>query len=133
MQAVTAYLAALVVFGAVDAVWLAVMSNMLYRPTLRDILLTDLRLIPALAFYLSFPAGIVWFAALPGLRAGAIGPAAIHGLFLGALCYATYDLTNYATLRNWTLQLTVVDILYGAVATMASASIATYAARTLAG
>jgi uncharacterized membrane protein len=133
MQAVTAYLASLVVFGAVDAIWLAVTGPALYRPTLRDILLTDLRLVPAVIFYLSFPAGIVVFAALPGLRTGTITPAALHGLLFGALCYATYDLTNYATLRNWTLQLTVIDIVYGAVATMLAASVAAYAARALAG
>jgi len=132
MQLLAAYVAALIVFVMIDAVWLSVMGNMLYRPILGDILLPTLRLAPALVFYAVFPIGIVALAAMPGLKLGSLGSAAVSGLLLGAIAYGTYDLTNYATLRNWNLQLTVLDIVYGAVATGAAAVAATYASRMVA-
>jgi len=73
----------------------------------------------------------VAFAAMPALRAGAVGTALLWGLLFGAIAYATYDLTNYATLRNWTLQLTLVDIVYGALASAIAAAAATLAGRLL--
>ena len=116
MLFLSAYIVALLVFGAIDAVWLTVMGAILYKPTLGDILLTTLRIPPAIAFYAIFPAGIVYFAVLPALKADSLSTALVNGLLLGALAYATYDLTNFATLRNWTLQITVLDIFWGAFA-----------------
>ena len=69
MTYVIAYVAVLIVFGTIDAVWLTTMGAILYRPALGDILAQSLRVVPAIAFYLSFPIGIVVFAVLPGLRA----------------------------------------------------------------
>jgi uncharacterized membrane protein len=128
MQIAAAYITSLVIFVVVDGIWLSVMGNLLYRPTLGDILVTNLRIAPALVFYAVFPVGIVAFGVLPALKAGSTSTAAGYGLLFGALAYATYDLTNYATLRNWNLQLTVLDIVYGAIATAAAAVAATYAA-----
>ena len=113
---VVAYFAALVPFGVIDAIWLSLMGPALYKPTLGDVLLPEIRLGPAIAFYLIFPIGLVVFAVLPGLRSGSILTALALGMLFGAMAYATYDLTNFATLRNWTLQLTVLDIAYGAIA-----------------
>jgi uncharacterized membrane protein len=129
MQLVIAYVTALIVFILVDATWLSVMGNLLYRPILGDILLLSLRIAPAVVFYAVFPVGIVVFAAMPALKSGGIGGAIGCGLLFGAIAYGTYDLTNYATLRNWNLQLTVLDILYGAIATAAAAVAATLAVR----
>src|SRR6202035_2361672 len=123
MTYVVAYVAVLIVFGTIDAVWLTTMGALLYRPALGDILAQNLRVVPAIAFYLSFPIGIVVFAVLPGLRAQSPLTAATLALLFGALAYATYDLTNYATLRNWTLQITVVDIGYGALASSIAATV----------
>jgi uncharacterized membrane protein len=115
------YLATLVVFGLLDGLWLWTMSGRIYRPVLGDILLADLRVAPAIAFYLAYPAGLTLLAVVPALRAGDWSTALINGAMLGALAYGTYDLTNYATLRNWTLEITVIDIAYGtAVAAVAS-------------
>jgi uncharacterized membrane protein len=127
-----AYLAVLIVFGTIDAVWLTTMGALLYRPALGDILLQNLRVAPAIAFYLIFPIGIVVFAVLPGLRAQSPTTAAALALLFGALAYATYDLTNYATLRNWTLQITVLDIGYGALASSIAATAAYFAVRLIA-
>ena len=76
-------------------------------------------------FYLSYPIGLVYFAVTPGFVPHAVN-ALIPALLFGALAYATYDLTNYATLRHWTLQITVLDVIYGALAS-AAAAIAAYA------
>jgi uncharacterized membrane protein len=65
-----AYFAALVPFGVIDAIWLSLMGPALYKPTLGDVLLPEIRLGPAIAFYLIFPIGLVVFAVLPGLRSG---------------------------------------------------------------
>jgi uncharacterized membrane protein len=131
MTYVIAYIAVLIVFGTIDAVWLTTMGAILYRPALGDILAQSLRVVPAITFYLSFPIGIVVFAVLPGLRAQSPVTAASLALLFGALAYATYDLTNYATLRNWTLQITVVDIAYGALASSIAATVAFFAVRAL--
>lgn len=116
MAYVAGYITALIAFGAVDAIWLRVMGPALYRPTLGDILLTDLRIAPAVMFYAIYPVGLLVFAVTPGLKSGSAASAAGLGLLFGAIAYATYDLTNFATLRNWTLQITVLDIAYGAAA-----------------
>ena len=132
MQLLAAYAASLIVFALIDAAWLSTMGGALYRPVLGDILLPSLRLGPAASFYAMFPVGILVFAVMPALKSGAIGTALIYSALFGAIAYGTYDLTNYATLRNWNLQITVIDILYGAVASAIAAAAATLAARTVA-
>src|ERR1700730_13390646 len=131
MTYVIAYVAVLIVFGTIDAVWLTTLGAILYRPALGDILAQSLRVVSAIAFCLTSPIGIVVFAVLPGLRAQSAMLAATLALLFGALAYATYDLTNYATLRNWTLQITVVDIGYGALASSIAATAGYYAVRIL--
>jgi uncharacterized membrane protein len=132
MQIAAGYVTALVVFVVIDAAWLSVMGNLLYRPTLGDILLPTLRVAPAIVFYAAFPVGILVFAVMPALKADAITTAVPYGLLFGALAYATYDLTNYATLRNWNLPITLLDLTYGAIATAAAAAAATLVARMVA-
>jgi len=129
MQIAAGYMTALVVFVVVDAAWLSVMGNLLYRPTLGDILVPTLRVAPAIVFYAVFPVGILVFAVMPALKADTVSTAVLYGLRFGALAYATYDLTNYATLRNWNLLITMLDLAYGAVATAAAAAAATVIAR----
>src|SRR5580704_11031206 len=131
MTSVIAYVAVLIVFGTIDAVWLTSMGALLYRPALGDILAQNLRVAPTVAFYLFYPIGVVVFAVLPGLRTQSPLAAAALALLFGALAYATYDLTNYATLRNWTLQITVIDIGYGALASSIAATAAFFAVRVL--
>jgi uncharacterized membrane protein len=132
MSYAIAYVAVLIVFGAIDAVWLSTMGPLLYRPALGDILAQSLRIAPAIAFYLMYPIGVVVFAVSPALRTQTPFTAAMLALLFGALAYATYDLTNYATLRNWTLQITVLDIGYGALASSIAASAAYFAVRAIA-
>ena len=131
MPYLAAYITALIVFGATDALWLSFMGPAIYRPVLADILAPSLRLAPAIAFYLAFPVGIVVFGVLPGMRSGALTSAFAFAVLFGALAYATYDLTNYATLRVWTLQITLLDIGYGALASGVAAALACLAARVV--
>ena len=120
------YLATLVVFVLCDMVWLGTMASRVYKPTLGDIMLTDVNLPPAIAFYLIYPVGLVVFAVLPALKpdGAAVSQAAIYGALFGLFTYLTYDLTNQATLRNWTLQLTLLDITWGTVLGAISATAA---------
>lgn len=128
-----AYLSILLPFGLLDAVWLSLMGPRLYKPTLGDILLTNLNVPAAVAFYLIYPIGILVFAVLPALKAGSVAPALLYAALFGALAYATYDLTNQATLRNWTLQLTLADIAWGAIASGAAGAASYYVTRTVGG
>ena len=133
MTYIVAYLASLIVFGALDAIWLTTMSSRLYRPALGEILLDNLRIAPALAFYFLYPIGLVAFAVMPAVRIGSAGTALAYGALFGLLAYATYDLTNYATLRNWTLQITVIDLAYGTVVAGLTSVAAYHAVRWFAG
>lgn len=130
---VVAYIAALIVFGILDAIWLSTMASRLYRPALGDTMLDKLRVAPALVFYLLYPVGIVIFAAMPAVQGASAGIALSYGALFGLLAYATYDLTNYATLRKWTLKLAVIDLVYGSVASSLMALSAYQAVRWFVG
>ena len=127
MTWIVAAITAALVFGALDAVWLSWAGPNFYRPRLGDILADSFRMMPALVFYAAYIAAIVWFAVRPGLSLG-IGAAALNGALLGAICYATYDLTNQATMRTWSTTVTVADIAWGAFATAVAAAAASFAA-----
>ena len=109
------YVVALFTFVAADMVWLGLMAPRFYKPAMGDIALSGFNLPPAIVFYLIYPIGLLIFAIYPALRSGLPTNALVYGAMFGFFTYATYDLTNYATLRNWTLQLTAVDIGWGAV------------------
>jgi uncharacterized membrane protein len=109
------YLVALSTFVAADMVWLGAMAPRFYRPTLGDIAVSGVNLPPAIVFYAIYPIGVLIFAVGPALRSGSLMTAAVYGALFGFFTYATYDLTNYATLRNWTFQLTVVDVAWGTI------------------
>jgi len=127
MKWIVAYLAAGLSFGALDAAWLSWAGKNLYRPALGDLLAPGFRPVPAIAFYLAYIAAIVWFAIRPGMDQG-IGCAALNGALLGGIAYATYDLTNQATLRHWPVHVTLIDIVWGALATAAASAVACWAA-----
>jgi len=131
MKWIIAYIAAAVSFGVLDAIWLRWAGPNFYRPNLGELLAEDFRMAPALVFYVAYIAGIVWFAVRPGLTGG-LGAAALNGALLGALCYATYDLTNQATMKVWPVHITVVDIIWGAFATCIAATIAAFVAQKVA-
>jgi uncharacterized membrane protein len=108
------YVTTLVIFGAIDAVWLGFIAANMYRQTLGDILLDKFRAGPAIAFYLLNIAGLMIFAVPSSAGPGRWQQALLFGALFGIFTYATYDLTNYATLKVWTLRLTLTDIAWGA-------------------
>lgn len=118
----TAHVATFVAFLALDAVWLSRMGDALYRPTMGDMLLDGFRLTPAVIFYVVYTVGLVHFGVKPGLAGGAVTTLGEAALF-GFVAYATYDLTNQATLKNWSTALTLADLGWGTVASMVAASV----------
>ncbi|WP_206240192.1 DUF2177 family protein [Novosphingobium terrae] len=126
------YVATALAFLGCDAVWLSVMASRLYRPHLGDLLQADFAPAPALAFYAIYIAGIMVFAIDPARAAGSWGTAAWRGAFLGLVAYATYDLTNQATLRNWPLTITLADLCWGTVLTALAATVGFIVARWMA-
>jgi uncharacterized membrane protein len=131
MRYAVLYLSIMLPFCLMDGGWLTLLGPVLYRPVLGDILLPTPKLWPAIAFYLVFPIGVLVFAALPALKAGNVTTALIYGALFGALAYGTYDLTNFATLRNWTLQISLLDIGWGAIASATAASVGYYVTKSV--
>jgi uncharacterized membrane protein len=122
-----AYLIALVIFVGMDMTWLGIMASRLYRPTLGDIAISSVNLAPAVVFYVLYPIGLVLFAIHPALRTSSAMAALIYGALFGFFTYATYDLTNQATLRNWSLSLSLVDIAWGTFLGAVTCSLTTIA------
>lgn len=125
---IIAYGVAAVAFLALDAVWLRWASVNLYKPVIGEIMAKDFNVRAAIAFYLIYIAGMCWFAIKPGLEGGGVQAAMLNGILLGALCYATFDLTSQAVMKVWATQISVLDILWGAFVTGVAASAATWAA-----
>lgn len=128
---VTAYIAAGIAFLIADAIWLTTMADMLYRPLLGDKLAPQFKLVPAITFYLIYIFGIVFFAVEPAIASGKLAKAMLNGAVLGFVAYATYDLTNQATLRDWPLAITLADIMWGTIVTAFGASAGYIAASRL--
>ena len=131
MKWIVAYAAAGLSFGALDALWLNWAGKNLYRPALGDLLAPSFRPAPAIAFYLLYVAALVWFAVRAGHAGevgGGIGTAMLNGALLGAICYATYDLTNQATMKVWPVHVTLIDIAWGAFASAVAAGVGCWAA-----
>ncbi|MFN3668311.1 MAG: DUF2177 family protein [Brevundimonas sp.] len=126
---IAAYLGAGLTFAVIDAVWLTTMTDRLYKPVLGPILADKPDMRAAVAFYLISIAGTVFLAVEPALREGAWQRAAINGAVLGFVAYATYDLTNQATLNVWSTKLTLIDLCWGTVLTTTSALGGYFAAR----
>ena len=127
MKWIIAYVAAGVSFGALDALWLGWAGKNLYRPALGDLLAPGFRPAPAIAFYLLYIAALVWFAVRAGHMQG-LSFAVLNGALLGAICYATYDLTNQATMKVWPVHVTLIDIAWGAFASAVAAGVGCIAA-----
>ncbi|MGB3165528.1 MAG: DUF2177 family protein [Alteraurantiacibacter sp.] len=127
MKWIVAYAAAALAFGALDSVWLRWAGPNLYRPVIGQILADSFRPAPAAAFYLIYVAGMVYFAVRPGVESGSVGTALLNGAVLGALCYATFDLTSQAVMKVWATHISLADMAWGACATAAASGVAAWA------
>ena len=100
------------VFFIIDMFWLGVVAKNFYQARIGH-LLGDVNWVAAIIFYLVFLVGLTFFAMYPGVMAGKVGTAVLLGALFGFFTYATYDLTNLATLKDWPLSIVFVDILWG--------------------
>ena len=116
LKYVIAYLSTAALFLAVDFVWLSIMANGFYRNRIPDVIGTQANYPAAIAFYLIFVAGIVIFAVSPALENGRWTTALVYGALFGFTAYATSDLTNPATLKQWSTTVTIVDMGWGTFA-----------------
>jgi uncharacterized membrane protein len=107
------YLLTIPVFFAIDLLWLGVVAKNFYQSNLAHLLSPVVNWPAALLFYFMYIVGIILFAVKPGLDAGSLAKAALWGALFGFFTYATYDLTNLATLRQWPIKVVVVDVLWG--------------------
>lgn len=106
-----------VVFFAIDLVWLGAIARGFYRRTLGHLLREKTNWAAGIGFYLLYIVGILGLVVLPALRGSGASEAAWKGALLGLIAYATYDLSNLATLKNWPKKVVVVDIIWGTVLT----------------
>ncbi len=121
MNFVKMYIIAFVIFLAIDAFWLGLVAPKFYKSQIGHLMAEKANLIAALIFYLLFIVGLVYFVIQPGIEAGSIGKILLGGFLFGLITYATYDLTNLATLKDWPILVTVVDLAWGSfLATMIS-------------
>jgi uncharacterized membrane protein len=116
-------------FLLLDAVWLSLMAERLYRPALGALMRPDFDLLAAALFYPLYLAGVVGFVVMPALAKGRALAALGGGAAFGLICYATYDLTNQATLRGWPWHVTLADLAWGSTATALAALAGFLAAR----
>ena len=124
------YGAALLVMGALDAVWLGYLARDFYRQEMGQLMTQQVGWLPAALFYLAYPAGLVTLALqpLPESAMGALGRAALVGL----VAYGTYDLTNLAVLRGASLKLALVDMAWGILASAVAGTAAYFAMQRVA-
>ncbi len=120
------YLVALLVMGVLDGVWLGVIARDWLANQLGPLRREPILWGPALAFYVLYPLGIAILAAAPAADQGGWTRALFLGGVMGLCAYGAYDLTNWATLKNWPAPMTFVDMAWGAFATAVSAAAAAY-------
>ena len=119
----------LVALLVIDVIWIVGVVRPMYDRQLGDLLRASPHLGAALAFYLTYAAGIVYFAVLPALASGGVRAALVNGAALGGLAYGTYAFTNYALLEEWTFTLAAADLGWGILLTAVAAACGLWAAR----
>lgn len=122
MRYILAYGATALAMAGLDFIWLSATVEPLYHRALGAIMAPQPDMKAAVAFYLVYVAGTLWFAVRPALADGDWRTALLNGALFGFFAYATYDLTNLATLKVWSLKVTLIDIAWGSVLTAIAAS-----------
>ncbi|UDF02702.1 DUF2177 family protein [Asticcacaulis sp. AND118] len=128
----------LIAFAVIDTVWLSLTAGPVYKPLMGDLMATRINLPAAVAFYVLYAVGVTWFLTFPALS----GQLPVHGLpagwsltisaaLLGLMAYGTYNLTALAVIRDWSVKLVVIDMIWGAVLTTAASHLVVFAGRLL--
>lgn len=115
------FVTTVVIFLAIDAVMLTLFMKPLFERHIGHLMLTEIRMVPAILFYVAFVAGVVWLVSWPALRDGAPMQALIGGAVIGAMAYGTYEFTSYAIMKDWHPAMVMADVTWGAVLTGFSA------------
>lgn len=113
MNNIKIYIITFVVFFLVDIVWLGFISKSLYSKYLGHLMAPNVNWTAALVFYFLFIAGLVFFVINPSIEKQSVLYAIIAGGFFGLIAYGTYDLTNLATIKDWPLNITIIDLIWG--------------------
>lgn len=122
MKLIGQFLVSFGVFLVIDLIWLGLIAKKLYSKYLGYLMAANVNWAAALIFYVIFIIGVMYFVVLPALDAQSWTMALMRGAIFGFITYATYDLTNLATIRDWPLNITIIDLLWG---TTLSASVST--------
>ena len=133
MRYLAAFVSSAVVMAVLDFIWLSTMADRLYRPVLGDWMNRQVNWPPAIAFYVLFLVGVTFLATVPALQQGSWRVAAINGAVFGLVAYATYDLTNHATLGRWSTTITLSDMAWGTFLATVAALAGYFGSRALFG
>ena len=113
MSFIKLYLVSLFVFFAIDLLWLGIIAKNLYAQQIGFLMTDKIRWGAALIFYALYLFGLVFFAIMPAFEQGNWSVALANGALFGLICYATYDLTNLATLKGWPVKIVIYDLIWG--------------------
>ena len=116
------FLTSAIVFFIFDLFWLLVVSKKMYQHFIGQ-LMGEVKLAPAVIFYVLYVIGVVFFVLLPGVEKQSILYTIGAGALFGLICYATYDLTNLATLKDWPVKMTIIDLAWGTGVTAVTSAI----------
>ena len=119
------FLIALPVFFVIDIIWLVFVAKNFYQKQIGFLMKPDINWLAAIVFYLLFISGLITFVISPAVARHSWVHALLYGALFGLITYATYDLTNLATIKDWPLLVTLVDLIWGTVLA-ASVSVITY-------
>jgi uncharacterized membrane protein len=125
------YFATLAVFFVIDLIWLGLMNSRFYKPQLARLMSDKVNWLPAVLFYLLFIVGVLLLVVLPAVDRDSWIRAMLLGGLLGMVAYATYDLSNLATIKNWPVVVTIVDIVWGTTLSAILASVSYFIAKAL--
>ena len=128
MENIKTFLVAFAVFLGIDMLWLTVIASKFYKSQIGHLMADKAKLLPAAIFYIIFIAAMVYFVIVPALEHQNIAQLLLSAAIFGFVTYATYDLTNMATLKDWPLLVTVVDLAWGTFISLA-VSLITYLIR----
>ena len=123
MMFIKLYFIALTVFLAIDLLWIGVVAKSFYAAQIGFLMRTDVNWVAAIVFYLLFIVGLVLFVIAPAVEKSSWTHAILFGALFGLIAYSTYDLTNLATIKNWPLLITIVDLIWGTVLAAAVSTI----------
>lgn len=126
MEIIKQYIVTMIVFFAIDIAWLGFIARKLYRESLGYIMADSTNWPAAVIFYAMYIGGILFFVLNPALKNDSITYAILVGALFGFITYATYDMTNLATLKDWPLKITIIDILWGTSLNALTAGVSFY-------